>query len=162
MNSVNLIGRWVREHEVINGNTTVVKNTLAVDHPYKKDDASFIRVVMFGKTGELANQYTTKGSHVAVIGHIQTGSYEKSDGSKVYTTDVIASSIKFLESKSSNTNNSNRSESPNSSQQAPQQSNRQRQTNAQSNYQTGQSDYGGQAQGYDVSSDYPNGDDLPF
>ena len=155
MNSVNLIGRWVREHEVINGNTTVVKNTLAVDHPYKKDDVSFIRVVMFGKTGELANQYTTKGSQVAVVGHIQTGSYEKSDGSKVYTTDVIASSIKFLEPKSSNTNNA---------QQAPQQSNRQGQTNTQTNYQTGQGGYGGQAQAYDVppESTYDNSDDLPF
>ena len=155
MNSVNLIGRWVREHEVINGNTTVVKNTLAVDHPYKKDDVSFIRVVMFGKTGELANQYTTKGSQVAVVGHIQTGSYEKSDGSKVYTTDVSASSIKFLEPKSSNTNNA---------QQAPQQSNRQGQTNTQTNYQTGQGGYGGQAQAYDVppESTYDNSDDLPF
>lgn len=152
MNSVHLIGRWVREHEVINGNTTVVKNTLAVDHPYKKDDASFIRVVMFSKTGELANQYTTKGSQVAVIGHIQTGSYEKSDGSKVYTTDVIASSIKFLEPKSNNQNNA---------QQAPQQSNRQGQTNTQSDYQTGQSDYSGQAQVYDVPS-YSSDDDLPF
>lgn len=161
MNSVNLIGRWVREHEVINGNTTVVKNTLAVDHPYKKDDASFIRVVMFGKTGELANQYTTKGSQVAVIGHIQTGNYEKSDGSKVYTTDVIASSIKFLEPKSSNTNNSNRSESPNSSQQAPQQPNRQGQTNTQSNYQTGRNGQAAQQQGYDVPPDVTD-DDLPF
>ena len=161
MNNVNLIGRWVREHEVINGNTTVVKNTLAVDHPYKKDDVSFIRVVMFGKTGELANQYTTKGSQVAVVGHIQTGSYEKSDGSKVYTTDVIASSIKFLEPKSTNTNNSNHSESPNSSQQAPQQSNRQGQTNTQTNYQTGQSGYGGQAQVYDVPPNVTD-DDLPF
>ena len=151
MNNVNLIGRWVREHEVINGNTTVVKNTLAVDHPYKKDDASFIRVVMFSKTGELANQYTTKGSQVAVIGHIQTGSYEKSDGSKVYTTDVIASSIKFLEPKSSNVNNA---------QQAPQQTQTYGQTNTQTNYQTGQSDYGGQAQAYDVPHD-PS-DDLPF
>ena len=150
MNNVNLIGRWVREHEVINGNTTVVKNTLAVDHPYKKDDASFIRIVMFGKTGELANQYTTKGSQVAVMGHIQTGSYEKSDGSKVYTTDVIASSIKFLEPKS------NHSESPNSSQQAPQQLQTYGQTNTQTIYQAGQGEYGGQAQEYESS------DDLPF
>lgn len=101
MNNVTLIGRWVRENEMKNaGGTVIVKNTLAVDHPFKKDDSSFIRVVMFGKTGELANQYTGKGSQVAIIGHIQTGSYEK-DGVKVFTTDVIASSIKFLDSKNS-------------------------------------------------------------
>lgn len=104
MNTVNLIGRWVREHEALSvggQGTALVKNTLAVDHPFKKDDASFIRVVMFGKTGELANKYTSRGSQVAIQGHIQTGSYEK-DGKKVYTTDVIASNIKFLDSKPSN------------------------------------------------------------
>ncbi len=100
MNSVNLIGRWVREHDATTTGQGlfIAKNTLAVDHPFKKDDASFLRVVMFGKTGELANQYTSKGSQVAIVGHIQTGSYEK-DGQKVYTTDIIASSIQFLDSK---------------------------------------------------------------
>lgn len=160
MNSVNLIGRWVREHEVnaTQSGTQVVKNTLAVDHPFKKDDASFIRVVMFGKTGELANQYTTKGSQVAIMGHIQTGSYEKSDGSKVFTTDVIASSIKFLEPKSS------RSEQPNNAQQAPQQTQNYGQTNTQSNHQAGQGGYGGQAQGDPFVNEQPAYDDsdLPF
>lgn len=158
MNNVNLIGRWVRDHEVLNGNTTVVKNTLAVDHPFKKDDASFIRVVMFNKTGELANQYTGKGSQVAVMGHIQTGSYEKSDGTKVFTTDVIASSIKFLEPKSNSSGNSN---SSNNAQQASQQTNRQEQTNAQADYQNGQGGHGGQGQVYDVSPNVTD-DDLPF
>ena len=100
MNTTNLIGRWVRDNEMTTtpSGTVIVKNTLAVDHPFKKDDSSFIRIVMFGKTGELANQYTAKGSQVAIIGHIQTGSYEK-DGKKIFTTDVIANSIKFLDSK---------------------------------------------------------------
>lgn len=100
MNSVNIIGRWVRDHEVVatNNGTTIVKNTIAVDHPFKKDDSSFLRVVMFNKTGELANQYTGKGSKVAIMGHIQTGSYEK-DGQKVFTVDIIANQIEFLDSK---------------------------------------------------------------
>ena len=101
MNSTQLIGRWTREHDTntsTNG-TVITKNTLAVDHPFKKDDSSFIRIVMFGKTGELAAQYTGKGSLVAISGHIQTGDYTNKDGVKVYTTDVIANSIKFLEPK---------------------------------------------------------------
>lgn len=101
MNSVNFVGRWTKDHEVYEGNTTVVKNTLAVDHPFKKDSASFPRIVMFGKTGELANQYTGKGSQVAISGYLETGSYEKSDGTKVFTTDIVANSIKFLDSKGS-------------------------------------------------------------
>lgn len=100
-NLVIFIGRFVREHEVVatNSGTTIVKNTLAVDHPFKKDSPSFPRITMFGKTGELANQYTTKGSQVAIEAHYETGSYEKQDGTKVYTHDFIASSIKFLDSK---------------------------------------------------------------
>ena len=100
MNVVNIIGRWVRDHEVVetNSGTTIVKNTIAVDHPFKKDDSSFLRVVMFNKTGELANQYTGKGSKIAIMGHIQSGSYEK-DGQKVFTVDIIANQIEFLDSK---------------------------------------------------------------
>ena len=108
MNSVNLIGRWVRDHEVTSvgqQSTTLVKNTIAVDHPFKKDSPSFLRVVMWGKTGELANQYTGKGSQVGIEGHLETGSYEDKDGKKVFTVDVVVSRIKFLDSKSSNSNN---------------------------------------------------------
>lgn len=110
LNSVNLIGRWVRDHELTTvgqQGTTLVKNTIAVDHPFKKDSASFLRVVMWNKTGELANQYTGKGSQVAIEGHLETGSYEDKDGKKVFTVDVIASRIKFLDSKKDSSNQSN-------------------------------------------------------
>lgn len=110
MNSVNLIGRWVRDHEtstVGQQGTTLVKNTVAVDHPFKKDSTSFLRVVMWGKTGELASQYTGKGSQVGIEGHLETGSYEDKDGKKVFTVDVVASRIKFLEPKNASSNQSN-------------------------------------------------------
>lgn len=104
MNAVNLIGRWTRDHEVSSvgqQNTTLVKNTIAVDHPFQKDSPSFLRVVMWNKTGELANQYTGKGSQIGIEGHLETGSYDDKDGKKVFTVDVIASRIKFLDSKQS-------------------------------------------------------------
>lgn len=110
MNSVNLIGRWVRDNEMTTvgqQGTPLVKNTIAVDHPFKKDSPSFLRVVMWGKTGELANQYTGKGSQIAVEGHLETGSYEDKDGKKVFTVDVVASRIKFLDSKNESSNQSN-------------------------------------------------------
>lgn len=105
MNSVNLIGRWTRDHEVSTvgqQGTTLVKNTIAVDHPFKKDSASFLRVVMWGKTGELANQYTGKGSLVGIEGYLETGSFDDKDGKKVFTVDVIVSRVKFLEPKGTN------------------------------------------------------------
>lgn len=97
-----LVGRWVRDCEVMtvgDKGTTLAKNTIAVDHPYKKDNPAFLRVVMWGKTGELANQYTSKGSQIAIEGHLETGSYEDKDGKKIFTTDVVANSVKFLNSK---------------------------------------------------------------
>ena len=43
-------------------------------------------------------KYITKGSKVAVMGSIQTGSYEK-DGQKRYTTDIVADEVQFLSSR---------------------------------------------------------------
>lgn len=108
MNNVSLIGRWVRDHDVSTvgqQGTTLVKNTIAVDHPFKKDATNFLRVVMWGKTGELANQYTSKGSQVGIEGHLETGSYDDKDGKKIFTVDVVVNRIKFLEPKSSNPQN---------------------------------------------------------
>lgn len=104
MNNVQIIGRLARDPDMRKGSsgTTVCKMTVAVDSGYgDKKETSFIPVVVFGKIAENCEKYLSKGSQVAVNGKIQTGSYEK-DGRKVYTTDVIASSVEFLsKSKSS-------------------------------------------------------------
>ena len=97
MNQVTLIGRLTKNPEMSytpNNQTAVCKFTLAVDR-IKKGEADFIRVTTFGKTAELVDRYLEKGRQLAVIGRIQTGSYEK-DGQRVYTTDVIADRIEFI------------------------------------------------------------------
>ena len=102
MNSVSLIGRITRDPEVrysANSQTAVAKFTLAVNRPFAKDgeqDADFIGITCFGKTAELVEKYMSKGRQVGVTGRIQTGSYEK-DGKRVYTTDVIADRVEFLD-----------------------------------------------------------------
>ena len=102
MNSVSLIGRLTRDPEVrysSGSQTAVAKFTLAVNRPFAKEgeqDADFIGITCFGKTAELVERYMSKGRQVGVTGRIQTGSYEK-DGRKVYTTDVIADRVEFLD-----------------------------------------------------------------
>ena len=67
--------------------------------PFAKDgeqNADFISITCFGKTAELVEKYMGKGRLVGITGRIQTGSYEK-DGKKVYTTDVIADRVEFLD-----------------------------------------------------------------
>ena len=51
---------------------------------------------MWGKQAENAANYLDKGRLVGITGRIQTGSYEK-DGQRIYTTDVVASNVEFLE-----------------------------------------------------------------
>ena len=147
MNNVVLIGRLTRDPELryIPGSGTAVSTfTLAVDKGLSREKrqemesknqptADFIRIVVWGKMGENCANYLAKGRLVGVQGRIQTGSYDDKDGKKVYTTEVVASNVEFLEwgegnkSSDSNTSNSN-------------------------------SDFGGGVEGFHPS----NNDDIPF
>lgn len=110
MNKVNLIGRLTADPEVryTQGDQPmcIASYRLAVERRGKKvegqQNADFISIKVFGKGGEFAEKYLHKGMKVAVSGHIQTGSYTRQDGQKVYTTDVIADEQEFCESKAAN------------------------------------------------------------
>lgn len=101
MNTIQLIGRWVREHELryTQDGKAVLNNTIAVNRRFDKDKADFLRVVIFGKQAESTANFTSKGTQIGITGRVQTGSYEGQDGKKVYTTDVIADQVMFLEPK---------------------------------------------------------------
>lgn len=120
MNNVTLIGRLTRDPElryIPNSGTAVSTFTLAVDKQLPKDKkqemeqrnqptADFINIVVWGKVAENCANFLNKGKLVAVQGRIQTGSYEAKDGSKRYTTDVVANNVEFLEWGDNNTSNS--------------------------------------------------------
>ena len=106
MNCVQLVGRLTKDPEIKYGNngTTIARFSVAVDRRFKSEcgpTADFPNIVAFGKTAELLEKYFKKGMRIGLIGRIQTGSYEKQDGTKVYTTDVIAENVEFVESKQS-------------------------------------------------------------
>lgn len=115
MNVVTLTGRLTRDPEVrYNPNTqaAVGRFTLAVDRAFKRDGeptADFIPIVVFGKQAENCERFIAKGSKVGIEGRIQTGSYTNKDGQKVYTTDVIASRVEFLDSAKKNDYSANQS-----------------------------------------------------
>jgi single-strand DNA-binding protein len=105
MNKAILIGRLVRDPDVryTQDQKAVARYTLAVDRKYKKDgeqSADFISCVAFGKNGEFVEKYLHQGTKIAVEGRIQTGSYTKQDGTKVYTTDIVVDAHEFVEKKS--------------------------------------------------------------
>lgn len=101
-NLVFLIGRLTRDPEVryTPEQMAVARFSLAIDRPVgkgKEKQTDFPTVVVFGKQAENCGKYISKGRLVAVQGRIQTGSYTNKDGVKVYTTDVIANNVEFLD-----------------------------------------------------------------
>ena len=99
MNKVVLIGRLTKDPELryaAGSGTAVTRFTIAVNRQFKKDEADFISCVAWNKTAETIAKYFTKGRPIAIVGHMQTGSYDAQDGTKRYTTDVAVESFEFV------------------------------------------------------------------
>lgn len=76
---------------------TIARFSVAINR--NKKDADFINCVAFDKTAELLEKYFHKGDRIGIQGRIQTGSYKNRDGQTVRTTEVMVSSIEFLQDK---------------------------------------------------------------
>lgn len=110
INNTVLIGRLTREPElrfIPGSGTAVTKFNVAVNRDLSKEKkaeaeakglptADFINIVVWGKMAENCANYLSKGKLVGIQGRIQSGSYDK-DGTRVYTTDVVANNVEFLE-----------------------------------------------------------------
>ena len=120
-NIVVLTGRLVADAELryLENNNAVARFTLAVDKGLSKEKrqemeakgqptADFINCQAWGKMAESLVKYSGKGLRVLINGRIQTGSYEK-DGQRIYTTDVTANNIEYIDWKNSNFQNGNNS-----------------------------------------------------
>ena len=115
MNRVIISGRLTRDPEVRysqSDNKAIARYTIAVNRRGQDAGADFIPCVAFGKSAEFAENYLKKGTKMIICGRIQTGSYTKQDGTKVYTTDVIVEEQEFAESKSSGGNAPERDQKP--------------------------------------------------
>ena len=104
MNIAVIIGSLTKDVDIRYGaqsQTAVARFSVAVDRGKDKDGndkgTDFPNVVCFGKTAELCDKYLAKGRMVGVEGRIQTGSYEGTDGKKVYTTEIVANRVTFLD-----------------------------------------------------------------
>ena len=104
------MGRLVRDPETRysqgENSIAVTRYTLAVDRRGAKKEqgnnqptADYINCIVFGKGGEFAQKYFTKGLRILVAGRIQTRTYTNKDGQKVYATEVIVDEQEFADSK---------------------------------------------------------------
>ena len=106
MNKVIIMGRLTRDPDVrwtqqnsSQESMCIARYTIAVDRRGRDNGTDYISCVAFGKAGEFAEKYCRKGTKLAIVGRIQTGSYTNKDGVKVYTTDVVIEEQEFAESK---------------------------------------------------------------
>ena len=103
MNSVSLIGRLTRDPELryaAGSQMAITRFSIAIDRPVRQGEerkTDFPNIVVFGKQAENCEKYLAKGRMVGVTGRIQTGSYKNRDGATVYTTEVVADRVEFID-----------------------------------------------------------------
>ncbi len=104
LNRVMLIGNLTRDPELryIPSGSAVTSFTVAMNRVYKlqtgekKEEVSFVRVVVWGRLAEVCNDYLKKGRPVFVEGRLQSRSWDGADGQKKSMLEVIAQNIQFL------------------------------------------------------------------
>lgn len=105
LNSVQLHGRLTTDPQYKEGNTPMVRFSLAVQRNFKNKegnyDADFINCTAFGKRANMIAQYFHKGSEMIATGEWRTGSYTNQQGEKIYTNDLNVSTVDFVGSKKS-------------------------------------------------------------
>ena len=101
MNQCQLLGRLVRDPELkytLQG-TAVTSFTLAVDRRFNREKADFIDVVAWRQTAEFISKHFQKGTRIAVVGSIQTRTWEDNEGHKRKAVEVVADSVYFADAK---------------------------------------------------------------
>ena len=107
INKVFLVGRLGKDPDDrrTGGGTRVSNFSLATDQ-YRPDPAGgsqkstqWHRIVAYGKVAEQCNQYLRKGRLVCVEGSLQTRTWEKPEGAKHWSTEVVAARVTFLDAR---------------------------------------------------------------
>ena len=105
MNKILLMGRLTKDPEVrytTTNNTLVCGFSLAVNRRFTKEgeqQADFFNIVAWNKLGEFCSKYFVKGQQVAIVGRLQTRTYDDKDGKKVYVTEIVAEEAHFADTR---------------------------------------------------------------
>ncbi len=103
-NKVQLIGNVGKTPEVRNleNDKKVASFSLATNEFYrsvkgdKVEETQWHQIVCWGKNAEIVEKDVAKGKEIAIEGKISNRSYEASDGTRRYVTEIIASEILLL------------------------------------------------------------------
>lgn len=107
MNKCILIGNLTKDPEIstTSNGVSVCRFTLAVTRRYSNSegerDTDFINIVAWRALADNCHKFIKKGSKVAVVGNIQSRSYDATDGTKRYVTEIVAEEVEFLTTRNS-------------------------------------------------------------
>jgi single-strand DNA-binding protein len=105
INQVILVGRLTKDPEIryTADGAPVANITLAVSRQFRNAageiDTDFVNCSVWRRSAENTANYCRKGSIVGVTGRIQTRSYENAEQTRVYVTEVVADSVRFMSGK---------------------------------------------------------------
>ena len=102
MNKCILIGNLTKDPELTTTNSgiSVCRFTLAVSRRFANSEgereADFLDIVVWRALAENCHKSLRKGSKAAVVGTIQKRSYDATDGTKRYVTEIVAEEVEFV------------------------------------------------------------------
>lgn len=107
LNKAMIIGRLGREPELkyTQSGMPVTTLNIATDESYLDRDGNKVektewhKVTVFQRAAENCSQYLSKGSLVYVEGRIQTRKWQDQQGQDRYSTEIVASTVRFLDKK---------------------------------------------------------------
>ncbi len=119
LNRVELIGRLTRDVELkyLQSGQAVAEIGMAVSDKYKNkagewvEDTMFCDVSLWGRTAEIAAEYTRKGSQVFIEGKLKLDTWEK-DGQKRSKLKVNCDRFQMLDAKGGNVDEGGSQERP--------------------------------------------------
>ena len=106
MNKCILVGNLARDPELTttSNGVAVCRFSIAVSRRYANSDGEretdFLNIVVWRNLGENCHKFLKKGSKVGIVGNIQSRSYDATDGTKRYVTEIVAEEVEFLSTKS--------------------------------------------------------------
>lgn len=109
VNKVILVGNLGRDPEVrySPSGQAVANVTIATSESWKdknsgekQERTEWHRIVFFGRLAEIAGEYLKKGAQIYVEGRLQTRKWQDKDGNDRYTTEIVASEMQMLGSRS--------------------------------------------------------------
>ena len=105
MNKVYLIGNLTRDPEIstTTSGISVCRMSIAVSRRFANAEGSretdFFNITAWRGTADNCARFLKKGNKIAVSGSIQTRTYDKQDGTKGFSIDIIADEVEFLTSR---------------------------------------------------------------